>query len=107
LTSRWLELKKLAGVAKGFGFEMELLTPQEAASCCPIINLDGVKGAAWIPSDGYIDPTQLTLALGTVEVSFHSNFEKLRVLKCMARRYMKGWRLRDSRGSTLGEMDTV
>lgn len=61
---RWTELKKLYGIARGFGFEMELVSPEEASRLCPIIDPEGVRGAAWIPTDGYLDPTSLTQALG-------------------------------------------
>eukprot|EP01124_Arcella_intermedia_P010726 TRINITY_DN17272_c0_g1_i1.p1 TRINITY_DN17272_c0_g1~~TRINITY_DN17272_c0_g1_i1.p1 ORF type:complete len:379 (-),score=77.72 TRINITY_DN17272_c0_g1_i1:117-1253(-) len=58
-----MEIEKSYGIAKSFGFEMELLSPQEARLKCPLIDIRGVWGAAWIPTDGYIDPTSLTMAL--------------------------------------------
>ena len=32
----------------------------------PLMSTDGVLGAAWLPTDGYIDPAQLTYALADV-----------------------------------------
>jgi len=60
---RMLELKRLYGMAQSFGFEMDLVSPKEAQKLCPVISLDNVEGAAWIPTDGYVDPTMLTMAL--------------------------------------------
>lgn len=60
--NRWLELKRSATVARGIGFDMHLLTPQEAFARFPLMSLDGVVGAAFIPSDGYVDPYGLTQA---------------------------------------------
>ncbi|MDQ5848043.1 MAG: FAD-dependent oxidoreductase, partial [Pseudomonadota bacterium] len=60
---RWSELKRAATTARGFGFEMELITPKEAQARFPYITLEGVVGAAWVPSDGYVDPSSLTQAL--------------------------------------------
>lgn len=51
-------------MAQSFGFEMELVSASEAVKLCPVISSEGVECAAWIPSDGYVDPTSLTMALG-------------------------------------------
>ena len=60
---RWSEMKRAATTARGFGFEMELISPKEAQAKFPYITLDGVAGAAWVPSDGYVDPSSLAQAL--------------------------------------------
>jgi 4-methylaminobutanoate oxidase (formaldehyde-forming) len=60
---RWSELKRAATTARGFNFEMELISPKEAQDRFPYITLDGIAGAAWVPSDGYVDPSSLTQAL--------------------------------------------
>ena len=60
---RWLEIKRTATTAKSFGFELHLVTAHEARDLFPLMSTDGVVGAAWIPSDGYIDPSSLTQAL--------------------------------------------
>ncbi len=60
---RWSELKRAATTARGFGFEMALISPKEAQDKFPYLTLDGVAGAAWVPSDGYVDPSSLTQAL--------------------------------------------
>ena len=38
------------------------ISAQEAQDRFPWMSLDGIVGAAWIPSDGYIDPYGLTMA---------------------------------------------
>ena len=60
--NRWLELKRSATIAKSIGFEMQLLDQREAFDRFPLIDLDGVVGAAYVPSDGYVDPYGLTQA---------------------------------------------
>ena len=60
---RWSELKRAATTARGFDFEMELISPKEAQQRFPYITLDKIAGAAWVPSDGYVDPSSLTQAL--------------------------------------------
>jgi len=60
--ARWQELKRSATMAKGFGFRVDLVTPREARELFPLLEPEGVVGAAWIDGDGYVDPTSLTLA---------------------------------------------
>jgi 4-methylaminobutanoate oxidase (formaldehyde-forming) len=57
------ELTRQAGWAKTFGLPLELISADEAARLFPPISTDGVLGAAYLPTDGYVDPSQLTLAL--------------------------------------------
>jgi 4-methylaminobutanoate oxidase (formaldehyde-forming) len=60
---RMYELRRAATMAKSFGLEMEILGPKQAQELCPILDIDGVIAAAYLPSDGYVDPASLTQAL--------------------------------------------
>jgi 4-methylaminobutanoate oxidase (formaldehyde-forming) len=60
---RMEELARQAGWAKTFGLPLELISPDEAQGLFPPMSTDGVLGAAYLPTDGYIDPSQLTFAL--------------------------------------------
>jgi 4-methylaminobutanoate oxidase (formaldehyde-forming) len=60
---RMEELRRQAGWAKTFGLPLELVSGDEAARLFPPMSTDGVLGAALLPTDGYIDPSQLTFAL--------------------------------------------
>ncbi len=61
--ARWQEIKRTATTARSFGFELHLLSAKEAQELFPLMTTDGVVGAAYIPSDGYVDPSSLTQAL--------------------------------------------
>ncbi|MEJ8573646.1 FAD-dependent oxidoreductase [Microbaculum marinum] len=63
---RLAEIRRSLTQAKGFGFEAHEISPKEAQDRFPWMTLDGVVGAAWIPSDGYIDPYALTQAYAKV-----------------------------------------
>ena len=54
---RMEDLKRLVGMAQSFGVPMDLISPKEAYDLFPIMNMDGVVGAAYTPNDGVIDPT--------------------------------------------------
>ncbi len=60
---RWTEVKRQATTAHSFGLEMELLTPREAQDLWPLMNIDDVVGAAFMPTDGQANPSDITLAL--------------------------------------------
>ena len=57
------EITRQAGWAKTFGLPLELISAAEAQALFPPMSTDRVLGAAYLPSDGYIDPSQLTFAL--------------------------------------------
>src|ERR687896_119156 len=60
---RMEELARQAGWAKTFGLPLELISADEAQRLFPPMTTEGVRGAAYLPTDGYIDPSQLTFAL--------------------------------------------
>jgi glycine cleavage system aminomethyltransferase T/glycine/D-amino acid oxidase-like deaminating enzyme len=60
---RMEELARQAGWAKTFGLPLELVSAEEAQRLFPPMSTDGVLGAAYLPTDGYVDPSQLTFAL--------------------------------------------
>ncbi len=60
---RMEELARQAGWAKTFGLPLELISAEEARELFPLMSTKGVLGAAYLPTDGYIDPSQLTFAL--------------------------------------------
>ena len=60
---RWTEVKRQATTAHSFGLEMELLTPQEALELWPLMDVSDVIGAAFMPTDGQANPSDITQAL--------------------------------------------
>jgi len=64
-SERMEDLKRLVGMAQSFGVPMDLISPKEAMDLFPIMNPEGIAGAAYTPNDGVIDPTGLTNALAT------------------------------------------
>jgi len=60
---RWTEVKRQATTATSFGLEMHLLTPKEAQELWPLMQVDDVVGAAFLPTDGQVSPTDITMSL--------------------------------------------
>jgi glycine cleavage system T protein len=57
------EIQRQAGWAKSFGLPIEIVSAAEAQERFPPMSTDGVLAAAFLPHDGYLDPSQLTFAL--------------------------------------------
>ncbi len=82
---RMEELARQAGWAKTFGLELELISAREAQEHFPPMSTEGVLGAAYLPTDGYIDPSQLTFALaegarrGGAEIATNTRVTGIRV----------------------------
>ena len=60
---RWTEVKRQATTAHSFGLDMQLLTPKEAQELWPLMTVDDVVGAAFLPTDGQANPSDITLSL--------------------------------------------
>jgi len=65
--ARLLELRRQVGWARTFGLPLSLISADEARELFPLMSVDGVEGAAYLPTDGRIDPASLAgaLAAGT------------------------------------------
>ncbi|WP_406645752.1 FAD-dependent oxidoreductase [Aliisedimentitalea scapharcae] len=60
---RWTEVKRQATTAHSFGLDMQLLTPKEAQDLWPLMDIGDVIGAAFLPTDGQANPSDITQAL--------------------------------------------
>ena len=83
---RMVQLRRTAISAAAYDMECELLTPEQALEHYPVMRVDDLVGAIWLPADGKANPTDLTSALakgarmrGTVVI------EKIRVLDVLTR----------------------
>src|SRR6266511_2003630 len=82
---RMEELARQAGWAKTFGLPLDLISAREAQELFPSMSTDGVLGAAYLPTDGYIDPSQVTFALaegarrGGAEIATQTRVTGIRV----------------------------
>jgi 4-methylaminobutanoate oxidase (formaldehyde-forming) len=60
---RWTEIKRQATTAHSFGLEMHLLTAQEAQDLWPLMDGSDLVGAAFLPTDGQANPSDITQSL--------------------------------------------
>ncbi|MDG1472194.1 MAG: FAD-dependent oxidoreductase [Ascidiaceihabitans sp.] len=57
------EIYRQAGMARAFGVEVEEISNERVKELYPHINLEGIKGAVYLPLDGQGDPANIALAL--------------------------------------------
>ncbi len=60
---RWTEVKRQATTAHSFGLEMHLLSAREAYDLWPLMEVSDVVGAAFLPTDGQANPSDIAQAL--------------------------------------------
>jgi 4-methylaminobutanoate oxidase (formaldehyde-forming) len=60
---RMTQLRRTVATARAHGVEAELITPKEAGALWPIMRIDDLAGAVWLPGDGKANACDLTQAL--------------------------------------------
>ncbi len=62
-SQRMIEIERQATTAQSFGLEMNVLSAQQAQDLWPLMDISDVVGAAFLPSDGQANPSDITMAL--------------------------------------------
>ena len=57
------EIRRQISWARSYGLPLHEISPREVADRFPLVDLDGVIGAAYLESDGHLDPSQLCYSL--------------------------------------------
>jgi sarcosine dehydrogenase len=60
---RWTEFRRLATTAKSFGMDMHLISPAEVKKMWPLMDVDDLVGASWLPTDGQASPSDIAQSL--------------------------------------------
>jgi 4-methylaminobutanoate oxidase (formaldehyde-forming) len=60
---RWEELRRGVSMASTVGVEIRQIDLDEALEFCPLLNVDDLVGALYIPHDGVTSPVDTTMAL--------------------------------------------
>jgi len=62
-SDRWIELQRRTTTAHSFDLPMQLLSPHEAAELWPLMDASDIVGAAYLPTDGQVNPSDITQSL--------------------------------------------
>ena len=80
---RMAEIRRQIGWAKTYGLDLQEISISQIKELFPLINTDGVVGGCYLPSDGQVDPSQLTQAMaagarsGGVKIFTHTKVLKI------------------------------
>jgi 4-methylaminobutanoate oxidase (formaldehyde-forming) len=69
------ELEAHVARARSWGLEVELVSPAWAQARVPFLDVRGVRAAAWIPGDGYVEPYTLAMAIARAARRLGVTFE--------------------------------
>jgi dimethylglycine dehydrogenase len=97
------EFRHRCAMAGLVGVPFEIVGPERIAELHPLVETQGLLGAAYLPTDGHVDPTGLTNAFARGAVA--GGAEILRSTRVHALdRERAAWRLRTSRGDVQAEV---
>jgi 4-methylaminobutanoate oxidase (formaldehyde-forming) len=75
------QLRRTAAISEWFGVEVQVIQPKAALAKWPLLRIDDVLGAAWLPHDGKVIPKEVTFALAKgAQRQGAEIFENVRVL---------------------------
>jgi glycine/D-amino acid oxidase-like deaminating enzyme len=60
---RMVQLQRTAATAAAYDLDCAMLSPAEAAEHWPVMAIEDLLGAIWLPGDGKANPTDLTMSL--------------------------------------------
>jgi 4-methylaminobutanoate oxidase (formaldehyde-forming) len=79
---RMVQLRRTMAMAEIFGVEAHLISPKAAFDKWPLLRIDDVLGAAWLPHDGKVIPKEVPVALAKgARARGATILEKVRVLE--------------------------
>jgi dimethylglycine dehydrogenase len=97
------EFRHRRAMAELTGVPFELVGPERLAKLHPLVEANGIVGAAYLPTDGHVDPTSLTQAFARGAVA--GGVEILRATPVTSlEREPAAWRIRTTRGDVRAEI---
>lgn len=91
------ELRRQVDWARTFGLPLDLISAAEARDLFPLMSTEGVLAGSYLPTDGYLDPSQLTYALadgarrGGCRIFTHTRVEGIEVTDGRVRGVRTQW----------------
>jgi 4-methylaminobutanoate oxidase (formaldehyde-forming) len=83
---RMTQLRRSAAMSEWFGVEVQMIGPEAAKEKWPLLRIDDLLGAAWLPHDGKVVPQEVAVALAKgARAHGASVVENARVLEVLHR----------------------
>ncbi|MBW2421309.1 MAG: FAD-dependent oxidoreductase [Deltaproteobacteria bacterium] len=97
------EFQHRKGIAELLGVPFEIISPERTRELFPLADTRDILGAAYLPSDGYIDPTGLTQALAKGAIAKGATILRHTAVNAIERD-ASGWRIETSKGEIRAEI---
>jgi len=91
------------GIAEQLGVPFEIVSPERAREIFPLLDTQGIVGAAHLPTDGYIDPTGVTQALARGALAKGARILRHTAVTAIERE-PGGWRIETQKGEFRAEI---
>ena len=91
------QFRHVSGIAAQAGVPMQIIGPEDAAQLFPLMVTDGVLAAAYLPTDGHVDPSGATNALATGALERGARIYRHAKVKALHRE-RRGWSVETTRG---------
>lgn len=93
------EYKRGCSRAAGVGLAAELLTPAEMGERWPMLSTDGLLGGLWLPTDGYVDPSSITMAMAGGAKAKGVQINRRTRVTALQKKPDGGWVIESDKGS--------
>ena len=91
------------GIADTLGIPFEIVSPERARELFPLLDLEGVVGAAHLPTDGHVEPSDVTQALAKGARSRGAKIFRHTAVTAIERSG-EGWLVETSKGEIRAEI---
>ncbi len=95
------EFRRAQGRARVAGLPFELIGPEEIHELAPLLSLDDVLGAAYLPTDGHVDPAGVTNAMAKGATALGARIERRTRVTGLSPTTDGGWEVQTDRGGTI------
>ncbi|MDA9190958.1 FAD-binding oxidoreductase, partial [Alphaproteobacteria bacterium] len=97
------EYMQYCGVARTIGVDVEILTPEQVIELWPLAVKEGLIGAIRNPSDGYIQPADLTQALAKGARDLGAEINRNTTVLSLTRTIAGEWLVETDKGDIIAE----
>jgi dimethylglycine dehydrogenase len=98
-TDRLDEYKRGRSRAAGVGLESEILSADEIGRRWPILDTEGLLGGLWLPTDGYVDPSSITMAMAAGARAAGVEIDRQTRVTALQERPDGGWVVETTKGT--------
>lgn len=102
--ARMDQYRDARGLARILDLPFELVGADEVRRRAPLVSVEGVLGAAWTPTDGYVDPTSVTLAMAEGARALGASIERQTPVTELRQAGAGAWEVVTERGTVQAEI---